>query len=67
MPQHIIEYFDDPVSPRRKKLGRAFCDSFEDAVMRANEQLARYTASHKNAGYRIEDAAGRVVKIGPDK
>jgi len=64
MPQHLIEYFGDPVSPKRKKLGHTFCNSLEEALARVNAQLPQYRASHKNAGYRIEDAAGRIVKIG---
>lgn len=66
MPQHIIEFFDDPISPRRKKLGHAVADSLKDAVARAKAQLPKYRATHGKAGYRIEDGAGRTVHIGPE-
>jgi hypothetical protein len=65
MPQHFIQFFDDPISPRRKELGHAFANSLDEALARAKEQLPKYRAKHSLAGYRIEDAAGRTIEIGP--
>ena len=66
MPQHHLQFFDDPVSPKRKKLGHAFTNSLEEALARAKADLPKYKATHSNAGYRIEDAVGRTLHIGPD-
>jgi hypothetical protein len=65
MPQHFIQFFDDPISPRRKQLGSAFADTLDDALARAEVQLEKFKATHSKAGYRIEDHAGRTVAIGP--
>ena len=65
MPQHLVQFFDDPNSPRRKKLGHALANSLDEALARAKDQLPKYKATHSTAGYRVEDAVGRTVAIGP--
>jgi hypothetical protein len=65
MPQHFIQFFDDPISAKRKKLSHAFANSLAAALERAKEQLPTYRIKYPKAGYRIEDEAGRTVAIGP--
>jgi len=65
MPQHLIQFFDDPISAKRKELGHAFANSLDAALVQAKERLPPYRIKYPKAGYRIEDEAGRTVHIGP--
>jgi len=65
MPQHLIQFFDDPISAKRKELGHAFANSLSEAIEKAKGQLPTHRIKYPKAGYRIEDAAGRTVHIGP--
>jgi hypothetical protein len=60
-----IVFVDDPLSPTPTELHLAFATSLETAMDVAMIGLVNLRKDHGNAGYRIEDATGSTVRIGP--
>lgn len=68
MQQHIIKYFDDPLSAAPSELGYEFALSFDAALDKAAARVPALRAKYgKLAGYVIEDITGRRVMIGPGR
>jgi hypothetical protein len=67
--QHLVKFFDDPLSAAPVELEFVFAHSFEEAMDKAKSRMARLRAEYVNmAGYRIEEVpSGRTVMIGPGK
>jgi hypothetical protein len=65
MPLHLVKFVDDPTSSSPVELGACFADSLDDALAKAQASIAEYKSKHSTAEYRIEDATGRTVWIGP--
>jgi hypothetical protein len=66
--QHLIRYFDDPISLTRREIGHEFERSFDEALARAAKRSFELRAKFGvHAGYRIEDLTGRTVMIGPGR
>ncbi len=60
-----IMFVDDPFSPTPTELHLAFATSLEAAMDVAMIGVVGFRDSHPKAGYRIEDAAGATVRLGP--
>lgn len=66
--QHLIKYFDDPISPNPKELEFEFAPSFDEAFTRASRRAVELRKQHGDAaGFKIEDMTGRTVMIGPGR
>jgi hypothetical protein len=67
MTLYVIKFFADSTPTESSELEYFFADSFYTALKWAKASLPEYRAQHAMASYRIEDATGHAVWIGPGK